>query len=583
LLKALAGIRRLGDGRSLIGLGIVLMLVTLVLQHPMRAPAWPAEAPADFSSSGVAAAGAAWAMMRGLRTRRLLRTAIWWLLSALALLVIATAELSADEIPGLDFRVVIGAWAAAALVLYVSTRSYATRLPVRIAMWIGLGSQAVAHLTWWATHPTEDSQQWVQQLIDFGELLALFSYFSALMLATASGLDRSVLQVRWRARSRRRPQTLRVCFPYIAQRHQILHSLPIAAAMARQFPHVEVHVASARTDNLDYAAALARRHAADAPLHYTALYASPIGRLAERLFGRSKRLLLRANRHYLTGFDAIVVPERTSTCLKKMGIAPTRLVGTEHGSGDREVTFCAETALYDFLLLPGDKQAERLQQLGHTGPGRFHAGVYAKYDWTEGSETPKLRCFDNDRPTVLYNPHFSDSLSSWNDWGWQLIDWFAAQDRYNLIVAPHMRLFHPAGPRQYAAFERYRELPHILIDLGSDRCTDMSYTRSADLYLGDVSSQVVEFLMNPRPCVFLNPRSVDWQNDLHYRFWHLGAVINRLDELPKALQQAVNEHPQQRSKQADYLNSAVGTAITSGHNGERGAQAIIDYLGAGRR
>src|SRR3546814_2965461 len=47
------------------------------------------------------------------------------------------------------------------------------------------------------------------------------------------------------------------------------------------------------------------------------------------------------------------------------------------------------------------------------------------------------------------------------------------------------------------------------IDLGSERSIDMSYTGSADLYLGDVSSQVAEYLYRPRPCVFLNAQGVD--------------------------------------------------------------------------
>src|SRR3546814_13919965 len=61
--------------------------------------------------------------------------------------------------------------------------------------------------------------------------------------------------------------------------------------------------------------------------------------------------------------------------------------------------------------------------------------------------------------------------------------------------------------------------------LGSERSIDMSYTGSADLYLGDVSSQVAEYLYRPRPCVFLNAQGVDWQEDPNYRFWSLGPVI----------------------------------------------------------
>src|SRR3546814_19013401 len=73
-----------------------------------------------------------------------------------------------------------------------------------------------------------------------------------------------------------------------------------------------------------------------------------------------------------------------------------------------------------------------------------------------------------------------------------VLDLFANSNRYNLIFAPHVRLFDPPAAECYAQFERYRKLPHMHIDLGSERSIDMSYTGSADLYLGDVSSQVAE-------------------------------------------------------------------------------------------
>src|SRR3546814_17614497 len=44
---------------------------------------------------------------------------------------------------------------------------------------------------------------------------------------------------------------MRVCFPYIAQSHQILHSLPIAMEMAIAFPDIEVHVACATDENAE--------------------------------------------------------------------------------------------------------------------------------------------------------------------------------------------------------------------------------------------------------------------------------------------------------------------------------------------
>src|SRR3546814_14796476 len=67
---------------------------------------------------------------------------------------------------------------------------------------------------------------------------------------------------------------------------------------------------------------------------------------------------------------------------------------------------------------------------------------------------------------------------------------------------------------------------------------DGSYTAAADIYLGDTSSQVVEFLMQPRPCVFLDPLGVDWPDDPSYAMWAAGEVVTDIDVLDAALARA---------------------------------------------
>jgi CDP-glycerol glycerophosphotransferase (TagB/SpsB family) len=70
----------------------------------------------------------------------------------------------------------------------------------------------------------------------------------------------------------------------------------------------------------------------------------------------------------------------------------------------------------------------------------------------------------------------------------------------------------------------------------------MSYTLMADLYLGDVSSQVYEFLLRPRPCLFLNSQGVDWRNDPNYAQWQAGPVIDRPAQLATGLKRAFESH-----------------------------------------
>ena len=104
----------------------------------------------------------------------------------------------------------------------------------------------------------------------------------------------------------------------------------------------------------------------------------------------------------------------------------------------------------------------------------------------------------------------------------------------------------------------------------------MSYTLAADVYLGDVSSQICEFLVKPRPCLFANPHHVEWQTDPCYAAWHLGPVFESVDTLDRHLKQAIESHPRYRALQADYFRQTFDlSAVSSSH---RAAQAIADFL-----
>src|SRR3546814_128804 len=134
--------------------------------------------------------------------------------------------------------------------------------------------------------------------------------------------------------------------------------------------------------------------------------------------------------------------------------------------------------------------------------------------------------FADDRPIVVYAPHWQQHRSSWWQWGATAIETVLASGRYNLIFAPHQRLVEKA-PEVREAAARIEGLPGVHCDLDSFAMVDGSYTAAADIYLGDTSSQVVEFLMQPRPCVFLDPLGVDWHDDPSYAMWAAGEEIGR--------------------------------------------------------
>lgn len=374
---------------------------------------------------------------------------------------------------------------------------------------------------------------------------------------------------------------MKVSFVYNAQLHQVFHSLPIALELAAHHHDIEVHVAAADPRALAFARRLAERYGLAAPVRFIGLRRPWVARIAARLTGAlapAKKITLGANLAYFRGLDALVVPERTSLALRRLGLpGPTRLIYTGHGAGDRAMAVAPEIREFDFVLNPGPKLEARRRALGLIRPGAYATGIYAKFDWLFRQGAAARPLFANDRPTVLYSPHFDPALSSWPAVGRQVLDWFAANPRFNLVFAPHVRLFEPARASKLRAFRDYASLPHMLVDLGSERSIDMTYTAGTDAYLGDVSSQVAEFLVRPRPCVFLNPRRTHWRGDPNYRFWQLGPVLEDLAHLGEALDDAFASHPEYVPAQEAYFEESFGGAGRA-PSARRGADEIAKFL-----
>jgi hypothetical protein len=372
---------------------------------------------------------------------------------------------------------------------------------------------------------------------------------------------------------------MKICFPFLAQVHQAFHSLPIALEIARRHPDVEVHLASPDADLLAALRKIADVYAPGAAVTFHQLRIPPLQRakVRNREKAASKSLTLLWNAPYFRRFDALVVPEWTSLILKRI-MPRTRFIWTGHGAGDRAVGFAKRIRRFDFVLIAGTKIERRLRQNGLIKDGRYATGVYAKLDLIRSLERKPL--FANDRPTILYNPHFRPGLSSWPKWGRSVLDRLARSDRYNVIFAPHIRLFDPPSPEKYAEFADYAALPNVKIDLGSMASADMTYVEAADLYVGDVSSQVAEFLIRPRPCLFLNAHGAAWKGDPNYLFWELGPVVDNVTDLGPALEQAFATHDRYRERQMAYVEETFGPVGEP--TAPKGADAIVDYLSRDR-
>jgi hypothetical protein len=364
----------------------------------------------------------------------------------------------------------------------------------------------------------------------------------------------------------------RICFLYIAQAHQVLHSLTVALELARHFPELEVEVATTSPASRDYIEDLIPRLGGPA--------------IRTRLLGPAwlrrgatppKVAMLAANLPRLSRYDAIVTPERTTALVRRMGLRRQLLVYTQHGAGDRGGPFEPRLAQFDLVFASGRKLFERMVGPGLVTAERCAVVGYPKFDLVDALAPARpRRLFAEDLPVVVYNPHFDPAISSWPRLGPQVLAAFAADRRHNLIFAPHIRLFEGASSSALEALAPFRDHPRILLDLGGPAAIDMTYTGLADVYLGDTSSQVYEFIRTPRPCVFLNAHRVAWQGDENYLNWTFGPVLETTARLPDVIDAARRDQTQWRPAQEAAFGYSFDTEGPPASR--RAAQAIADLL-----
>jgi hypothetical protein len=377
---------------------------------------------------------------------------------------------------------------------------------------------------------------------------------------------------------------MRVCFLLNHHApHQVPHVAPHAFALSRARPDWDITVACSSKAEADFAQEIGTLY----PGHHcrierlpVPLWASAIDPIAKHFAFLRKRVVQSANLDRFAGFDAIVVPEMTSLNMRNHDcMAGVKFIFTTHGAGDgynQFGNFNARIDTFDLVLLPGPHIAGALQDNGYLAETPYGLVGYSKFE-IEALAAQRSRLFDNDRPTVLYNPTQNPAGCSWHRYGTDVLDFFYQSDDYNLIFAPHVLLFARAFTRGARLPRRYRSTENVLIDLGSRASIDMTYLNAVDIYLGDMSSQIYEFIARPRPAVFLDPFDADQPRN--FRSWTFGPVIDQVDQLGPALARTRNEFDQYRPKQEAAL--AEHYAASDLPPSTRGAEVIAHFLETG--
>ena len=349
-----------------------------------------------------------------------------------------------------------------------------------------------------------------------------------------------------------------IAFLAISQAHQYLHWLPAALRLAER-PGVEVTVLVSTRAGAEFI----RSHDAEGRLRIKHLRVPAIRPCG--LFTPPPRwLALLMNAGAIARYPTIVTTEITSSLLYRLPGFRSRMVQIKHGAGDREGGYKKRHARFDLTLVSGVKDKERLIERGLVTDKNCLVTGYGKFELIRPNRD---RLFGDDRPVALYNPHFCRKVGTWVRHGPKVMKVLEALADWNVVVAPHVKL--RGGPPLRS---RAR---HVLVDRGSTRSIDMSYTQAASVYIGDASSQVYEFVRTPRPCIFLNLDRVEWRSNPAYTHWRFGQVIDTVDELPEALARAHALQPSFEPAQLAMSAASIDQGETAASH--RQAEAILDF------
>ena len=368
---------------------------------------------------------------------------------------------------------------------------------------------------------------------------------------------------------------MKIAFLYIAEAYQCYHGASIALELARR---AGVEVVSYYNDpqSPHHLERIRQAYGAE-PVPYRRLRRSWLTALLQtalRRFGMFKMLTLWDNHKELDSYDAVFAVEDTVCYARRLGIRHPKLILLPHGFGDRARGFTHHTKGFDFVLVAGPKSVQRMEAQNVVPSGGYAVVGAVKLDVCAQLQRTQAPLFKDQRPVVLYNAHKAPKLTSWPRFIGPMLADFAQQDDFNLIVAPHVKMFRRQNVRTRAGWDA-RGTDHILIDTGSDRLLDMTYTSAADIYVGDVSSQVYEFLATPRPCVFLNAHGIAWQGDPNFAHWQLGDVVDDPKDLMAAIRAAPARHALYRAKQEEMAAASLGERRGAT---VRAADAILRFM-----
>jgi hypothetical protein len=370
---------------------------------------------------------------------------------------------------------------------------------------------------------------------------------------------------------------LKIAFSFIGGVHQFLHGAPVAAALSRR-PGVEVHAYVATQPDAVALAGMLRALGGEkvrvVEMRLPLLPASVGASL------KVARLAWWACR--MRSADAIVALERTSALLRRLPGRCPPLIQIPHGVGGARRAggggVDRRFSLFQLALVAGSADRRSTLEQGLLREEQVVAvGQVKLAGLRRMGKLERSRLFANEKPTIIYNPHFHPRRGTWENFGQPLIEAVRSDGSFNLVVAPHVRLFQDVPDDVRRSLEALSDPDWLIVDTGSQRSIDMTYTLGGDIYLGDFSSQLYEWLIYPRPCVFIDQIADGGMDDTKLpTMWSLGETVTDFAQVLPALHRAAGRHATFREAQDDAVRDAMGDPAIPAD--EAAAGAICDFV-----
>ena len=338
-----------------------------------------------------------------------------------------------------------------------------------------------------------------------------------------------------------------VIFLFINGPHHVYHLIMPALRFAETNVDFDIKIISGNPRNTEIITKSAKEHSIsdfeliDIPLPFRYKLNNYKDKLYPPVYTRIKKIT-----NILSNASAIIsTSHELPGHMREYKIEGPILFYLYHGTGTRAYGFESKLNMFDHIFIPGKYHLKRLRKELSLPEEKMILAGKPKLDWLRDKSYNEKRIFNNDRPIVYYNPHWDMQLSSYLKWRKFILDFFSENKDYNLIFSPHILVKHLSKKAGYEIEHSEINFDNIKIDYDSERCVDGTYNSIADIYVGDVSSMVTEWVMlRPRPCIFINAHQIHWMGNEDYHFWKCGSVINEFEKFPGLIYRSleINDH-----------------------------------------